>query len=67
MFVQGTWASGTIMATNPDMQLGVFALPINNNVGLHKGQSLPCLQLSPCIPRATRMDLALKFANYVWT
>ncbi|MBQ9073311.1 MAG: response regulator, partial [Muribaculaceae bacterium] len=31
MFVQGTWASNTIMTTNPDMQLGVFALPINED------------------------------------
>ncbi|HSN67187.1 MAG TPA: extracellular solute-binding protein, partial [Fusibacter sp.] len=31
MFVQGTWAAGTIMTTNPDMKLGVFALPVNDN------------------------------------
>ena len=29
MYVQGTWASNTIMTTNPDMNLGVFALSYN--------------------------------------
>jgi raffinose/stachyose/melibiose transport system substrate-binding protein len=31
MYVQGTWASNTILTTNPDMNMGVFALPVNNN------------------------------------
>lgn len=64
MFVQGTWASGTIMATNPDMQLGVFALPVNNdpectNVNLSVSTTLAVH------PSSDQMDLALKFANYV--
>ena len=64
MFVQGTWASGTIMTTNPAMNLGVFALPINNN----KADTLVNLSTSTTLavyPGSKEMDLALKFANYV--
>ena len=64
MFVQGTWASGTIMATNPDMKLGVFALPVNENeectsVNLSTSTTLAVH------PDAKEMELALMFANYV--
>lgn len=64
MYVQGTWASGTIMTTNPDMKLGVFPLPINNN------ENCTCVNLSTSTtlavyPGSSEMDLALKFANYV--
>jgi len=64
MYVQGTWASGTIMTTNPKMNLGVFALPINNN----KADTLVNLSTSTTLavyPGSKEMDLALKFANYV--
>ena len=64
MFVQGTWASGTIMATNPDMQLGVFALPINNNVDCTR-VNLSVSTTLAVHPSSDQMDLALKFANYV--
>jgi raffinose/stachyose/melibiose transport system substrate-binding protein len=64
MFVQGTWASGTIMQTNPDMELGVFPLPINNN----KANTLVNLSTSTTLavhPDSKVKDVALKFANYV--
>ncbi len=64
MFVQGTWASNTIMTTNPDMQLGVFALPINDDPGC----TLVNLSTSTTLavyPESEELDLALKFANYV--
>jgi raffinose/stachyose/melibiose transport system substrate-binding protein len=64
MFVQGTWASGTIMQTNPDMELGVFPLPINNN----KADTLVNLSTSTTLavhPDSKVKDVALKFANYV--
>lgn len=64
MFVQGTWASGTIMQTNPDMKLGVFPLPINENKECTKVN----LSTSTTIgvhPTSKEMDLALKFANYI--
>ncbi len=64
MFVQGTWASGTIMSTNPDMQLGVFALPVNNNEDCTK-INLSVSTTLAVHPSSDQMDLALKFANYV--
>jgi raffinose/stachyose/melibiose transport system substrate-binding protein len=64
MFVQGTWASNTIMTTNPDMNMGVFALPVNNN----KACTLINLSTSTTLavyPDSKNLDIALKFANYV--
>jgi raffinose/stachyose/melibiose transport system substrate-binding protein len=64
MFVQGTWASNTIMTTNPEMQLGVLPLPVNNNPNC----TLVNLSTSTVLgvyPNSTEKDLALKFANYV--
>lgn len=64
MFVQGTWASGTIMATNPDMKLGVFALPVNENEECTRVNLSTSTTLA-VHPDAKEMELALKFANYV--
>lgn len=64
MFVQGTWASGTIMSTNPDMKLGVFALPVNENENSTRVNLSTSTTLA-VHPDAKEMDLALKFANYV--
>ncbi len=64
MFVQGTWASGTIMATNPNMKLGVFALPVNENEA-STSVNLSTSTTLAVHPDAKEMDLALKFANYV--
>jgi raffinose/stachyose/melibiose transport system substrate-binding protein len=64
MFVQGTWASGTIMQTNPNMELGVFPLPVNNN----KASTLVNLSTSTTLavhPDSKVKEVALKFANYV--
>ncbi|NLD04100.1 MAG: carbohydrate ABC transporter substrate-binding protein [Clostridiales bacterium] len=64
MFVQGTWAAGTIMETNPDMKLGVLALPVNDN----PGATLVNMSTSTVLgvyPGGKNMDMALAFANYV--
>ncbi len=64
MFVQGTWAAGTIMETNPKMELGVFPLPINEN----KADTLVNLSTSTTLavnPDSKVKEVALKFANYV--
>jgi raffinose/stachyose/melibiose transport system substrate-binding protein len=64
MYVQGTWASNTIMTTNPKMNMGVFALPINSN----KACTLINLSTSTTLgvyPESKNKDIALKFANYV--
>lgn len=64
MFVQGTWASGTIMNTNPNMNLGVLALPINNNPDCTR-VNLSVSTTLAVHPNTKNKDLALKFINYV--
>lgn len=64
MFVQGTWASNTIMTTNPEMELGVFALPINEDPGCTRVNLSTSTTLA-VHPDSQELDLALKFANYV--
>ena len=64
MFVQGTWASNTITTTNPDMKLGVFALPINEDPNCTRVNLSTSTTLA-VHPDSQELDLALKFANYV--
>ena len=64
MYIQGTWASNTIMTTNPDMNMGVQALPVTNN----KNSTLINLSTSTTLavyPESKNLDIAMKFANYV--
>ena len=65
MYVQGTWASGTIMTTNPDMKLGVFPLPINGNKDCTRVNSVLLSTTLAVYPESENLELALKFANYV--
>jgi len=64
IFVQGTWAAGTILETNPDFELGVFALPINNDENCTRVNLSTSTTLA-VHPSSKEMDLALAFANYV--
>lgn len=64
MFVQGTWAASTIMETNPDMKLGVLALPVNDNPECTR-VNLSTSTILGVYPAAKHMDVALAFANYV--
>jgi len=64
MFVQGTWAASTIMETNPDMKLGVYALPVNDDVNCTRVNLSTSTTLA-VYPGTPEMDLALAFANYV--
>ncbi len=64
MFVQGTWSASTIMETNPKMQLGVFALPVNNNPDCTR-IDLSTSTVLGVSSNSKEKDLALKFANYV--
>ncbi|MCL2244433.1 MAG: ABC transporter substrate-binding protein [Treponema sp.] len=64
MFVQGTWAANTIMTVNPNMQLGVLPLPVNNNSKC----TLINLATSTILgvhPGSKEKNLSLKFANFV--
>ncbi len=64
MFVQGTWAASTIMETNPEMKLGVYALPVNDDVNCTRVNLSTSTTLA-VYPGTKEMDLALAFANYV--
>lgn len=64
IFLQGTWAASTILETNPDFQLGVFALPINNDENCTR-VNLSTSTTLVVHPSSKEMDLALAFANYV--
>lgn len=64
MYVQGTWASATIMATNPEMNLGVFPLPVNQNKDCTRVNLSTSTTLA-VYPQSENKELALAFANYV--
>lgn len=64
MYVQGTWASNTIMTTNPDMHMGVLALPVNDDKNCTLINLSTSTTLGVC-PNSKQLDLAMKFANYV--
>lgn len=64
MWVQGTWSASTIMETNPDMQLGVMPLPVNNNPDCTLINYATSTILG-VYPGSDEKDLALAFADYV--
>lgn len=64
IFVQGTWSANTIVTTNPDMELGVFALPVNNNPECTRINLATSTVLGVCEAGAEK-EFALKFADYV--
>jgi len=64
MFVQGTWISSTVMGTNPDMNMGVFGLPVNEDPNCSRINLSTSTVL--CVSADTEnADLAMKFLNYV--
>lgn len=64
IYVQGTWAAGTILGVNPDIKIGVFALPVNNNVECTRVNLSTSTTLA-VYPNSEELELALAFANYV--
>jgi len=65
MFVQGTWAEGSVMTANPDMKVGVMPLPINDNPGCTMLNMATSSVL--CVyPKSTEKELALQFINYIY-
>lgn len=64
MWVQGTWSANTIMEVNPDMQLGVFALPVTDDKACTLINYSTSTTLVVC-PQSEEMELALAFVNYV--
>lgn len=64
MFVQGTWSANTIMTANPDMQLGVMALPVNQNPECTR-INLATSTVLGVYENGKEKEIAAKFANYV--
>ena len=64
MYVNGTWSAGTILKTKSDFNLGVLALPINEDENCTR-INLSVSTTLAVHPNSTHKDLALKFANYV--
>jgi raffinose/stachyose/melibiose transport system substrate-binding protein len=64
MFIQGTWSAESILSVNPEIRIGVGALPVNNNkdctrVNLATTTSLAVYADTP------QKEMALEFANYI--
>lgn len=64
MYVNGTWAAESILTANPDMKLGVGALPVNNDpkctmVNLSTSTSLAVYS------GTKEPEIALALANYI--
>lgn len=64
MFIQGTWSAESILTVNPDFNLGVAPLPINNDPGCTRID----LSTSTCVvvnPESTQKETALDLVNYL--
>lgn len=64
MFVQGTWSAESILSVNPNIRIGVGALPVNNDpsctmVNLATTTSLAVYSRTP------EREMALALANYI--
>ena len=64
MFVDGTWAAESIMKANPDMRLGVGALPVDNNP---KNTMINLATTTSLAVHANtkQKEVALDLANYI--
>jgi len=64
MYIQGTWSAESILSVNPEIRIGVGALPVNNNedctrVNLATTTSLAVYADTP------QKEMAMEFANYI--
>lgn len=64
MYVNGTWSAGTILKTKSNFNLGVLALPVNEEENCTR-INLSVSTTLAVHPKSAHKDLALKFANYV--
>ncbi len=64
MYVNGTWSAGTIFETKPNFNLGVLAMPVNDDENCTR-INLSVSTTLAVHPNSKNKDLALKFANYV--
>lgn len=64
MFVQGTWSAESILGVNPDIKIGVGALPVNNDINCTKINLATTTSLA-VYSSTKEMDTALELANYI--
>jgi raffinose/stachyose/melibiose transport system substrate-binding protein len=64
MFVQGTWSAESILSVNPNIKIGVGALPVNNDINCTKVNLATTTSLA-VYSSTKQMDAALELANYI--
>lgn len=64
MFVQGTWSAESILSVNPNIRIGVGALPVNNNENCTRVNLATTTSLAVYSGTAQR-EMAMEFANYI--
>lgn len=64
MFVQGTWSAESILGVNPDIKIGVGALPVNNDINCTKINLATTTSLA-VYSGTKEMETALALANYM--
>lgn len=64
MFVQGTWSAESILGVNPNIKIGVGALPVNNDINCTKINLATTTSLA-VYAQTKEMETALDLANYI--
>jgi len=64
MMVTGPWYSSTIMEVNPDFELGLFALPIDENPD-HAVVMLAVSTVITASPDSDNYSMAVEYINYI--
>ncbi len=64
MYVQGTWSAESILSVNPNIRIGVGALPVNNDINCTRVNLATTTSLA-VYADTPEMEMALALANYI--
>lgn len=64
MYVQGTWSAESILSVNPNIRIGVGALPVNNDINCTRVNLATTTSLA-VYADTPEMEIALALANYI--
>jgi raffinose/stachyose/melibiose transport system substrate-binding protein len=64
MYVQGTWSAESILSVNPNIRIGVGALPVNNDISATRVNLATTTSLA-VYANTPEMEMALALANYI--
>ena len=64
IYVQGTWSAESILSVNPDIRIGVGALPVNNDINCTRVNLATTTSLA-VYSDTPEMEVALALANYI--